>query len=465
MRPGSLGCTQSGPSTRREAGHPCGRIQGMTSDSVRARRMRRALVAVAAVLIIGAVVTTAALMKPLPPRTVVMATGPEGGAYAETARRYQTALARNGVHLELRATNGSVDNLKLLRDPKSGVSVALAQGGLTSAKESPDVVSLGTVFYEPVWVFLRGTRSLHLGARRFTGRIFIGQPGSGARALAVELIPLLGKDLSGVEIVDMTAAEASEALLRGELDLVMMVSGWESPILHRLLTAPGITIHSARRADALVALHPYLSKLNLPRGVTDLASNRPPADVQLIAAKASLLVRTDLHPAIQDLLLEAASELNGAPGIFNRAGQFPAAEPMDFPLSESARQYYRSGRPFLQRHLPFWLASFASQLLVLLIPLIGVIYPMFRLLPALYGWSMRRRIFRLYGELKFLEAELEARGADQAGAELSARLERLEERANHMYLPKAFAHMLYTLRLHIGLVRARIAKSVASDQR
>jgi hypothetical protein len=157
--------------------------------------------------------------------------------------------------------------------------------------------------------------------------------------------------------------------------------------------------------------------------------------------------------------------VHGAPGIFQRAGQFPAAEPMDFPLSESARQYYRSGRPFLQRHLPFWLASLVSQLLVLLIPVIGVIYPMFRLLPALYGWSMRRRIFRLYGELKFLEAELEARGAGQAGPEFSARLEQLEERANHMQVPKAFAHLLYTLRVHIELVRARIAKAAASGQR
>ena len=424
--------------------------------------MRRALVAIAAVLIVGALGVTVALMNPLPPRTVVMATGPEGGAYAEMARRYQAVLARNGVRLELRVTNGGVDNLKLLRDPNSGVSIAVAQGGLTSATESPDIVSLGTVFYEPVWVFLRGAQLPQPGTHGFTGRVSIGRPGSGTRALAEELLPALGQDLSRIKVVDMTAAEAGEALLRGELDVVVLVSGWESPTVHRLLTAPGITTVPAPRADAQVALRPYLSKLLLPRGVADLASDRPPTDVQLIAAKASLLVRKDLHPAIQDLLLEAASELSGAPGIFHRAGQFPAAEPMDFPLSESARQYYRSGRPFLQRHLPFWLASLASQLLVLLIPIVGVIYPMFRLLPALYGWSMRRRIFRLYGELKFFEAELEAQGAARVGPELSAKLDQLEQRADHMRVPKSFAHMLYTLRLHIDMVRARIAKAGAA---
>lgn len=434
----------------------------MTMDHVKEHRLRRALIAIAAVLLIGALAATVTLMEPLPPRTVVMATGAEASAYAETGRRYQAVLARHGIHLELRATNGGVDNLKLLRDPQSGVGVALAQGGLAATTQSPDVVSLGTLFYEPVWVFIRQSRSPLRSDHGFAGRVSIGRPGSGTRALADELLPALGYKFDRVEVVDMTAAEAGEALLRGELNLVMMVSGWEAPIVRRLLSAPEITTLSAPRADAHVALRPYLSKLILPRGVADLADDRPPADLQLIAAKASLLVRNDLHPAIQYLLLDAAAEVHGAPGIFVHAGQFPAAEPMDFPLSESARQYYHSGRPFLQRYLPFWLASLASQLLVLLIPVVGVMYPIFRLLPALYGWSMRRRIFRLYGELKFLEAEIATRGAGQAGPELAAKLDQLEQRADHMYVPKAFAHMLYTLRLHIELVRGRIAKSGAS---
>jgi hypothetical protein len=261
----------------------------------------------------------------------------------------------------------------------------------------------------------------------------------------------------------MTAAEAGEALLRGELDLAVIVSGWEAPIVRRLLTAPGITTLSATRADAHVALHPYLSKLVLPRGVGDLTSDRPPEDVQLLAAKASLLVRKDLHPAIQYLLLDAAAMTHGAAGIFNRAGQFPAAEPNDLPLSQTALQYFRSGLPWLQRNLPFWLASIASQLLVLLIPLVGVIYPIFRLLPALFDWSMQRRIFHLYGELRFLEADIDKLGTRHAGPDLHARLEQLEQRANHMHVPQAFAHMVYTLRLHIGIVRKRITTQDTSD--
>jgi TRAP-type uncharacterized transport system substrate-binding protein len=421
--------------------------------------LRRVLIALAVVLIAGGLFAAVALIDPLPPRSVVMATGAQGGAYAATGRRYQTVLSRSGVHLDLRATNGSLDNLGLLRDPAAGVSIALAQGGLTMATESTDVVSLGTVFYEPIWIFARGTPSLEPGSRGFTGRVSIGESGSGTRALATELLASIGQDLSRVEVVDLSNNDAGEALLRGELDMAMMVSGWEAQIVHRLLIAPGIATLTAPRADAQVALRPYLSKLTLPHGVADLVSDRPPADVQLMAGKASLLVRKDLHPAIQYLLLEAASEIHGGPGIFHRAGQFPAAEPMDLPLSDAARQYHRSGVPWLQRHLPFWLASLAAQALMLLVPILGVVYPIFKLLPALYGWIMRRRIFHLYGELKFLEAELEAQGADKAASDLSAKLDQLEARADHMHVPKAFTHMVYTLRLHIEIVRKRIANA------
>jgi NMT1-like family len=330
---------------------------------------------------------------------------------------------------------------------------------LTTATESADLVSLGTVFHEPVWIFVRGTQTLEPGSGGFKGRVSVGESGSGTRALTTALLSSIGQDLSHVEVVDLSNADAGEALLRGELDLAMMVSGWEAPIVRRLLIAPGITTMAAPRSDAQVALRPYLSKLVLPRGVADLISDRPPADVQLMATKASLLVRRDLHPAIQYLLLDSAAETHGAPGIFHRAGQFPAAEPMDLPLSEAARQYYRSGVPWLQRNLPFWLASLAAQALVLLVPIVGVIYPLFRLLPALYGWIMRGRIFHLYGELKLIEAELEMRSVDKVGPDLSAKLDQLEERANHMRVPKAFTHMLYTLRLHIEIVRKRIANA------
>jgi hypothetical protein len=198
--------------------------------------------------------------------------------------------------------------------------------------------------------------------------------------------------------------------------------------------------------------------LILPEGVGDLAKNRPPRDVVLIAPKASLVVRKDLHPAIQYLLLDAAEKIHSGPGIFQKAGQFPAAEAIDLPLSDVARQFHKSGRPFLQRHLPFWLAVLVDRLLVLLIPLVGVVYPLVRFAPSLYGLQMQRRIFRFYGELRFLERELESRGAGQSIDDLSSRLDRIEEKANHLRVPVFYSNMLYTLRMHISLVRGRMER-------
>jgi hypothetical protein len=192
--------------------------------------------------------------------------------------------------------------------------------------------------------------------------------------------------------------------------------------------------------------------------VGSLARNRPPADVELLATQASLVVHADLHPAIQYLLLDAAEQIHAGPGIFQRAGRFPAAETFDFPLSDEARHSYKSGKPFLQRYLPFWLAVLLDQLLILLIPVAGVLYPLLRIMPAAYNWGMQQRIFRLYRELRALEREVEGRAAGSSSADLVARLERLEQRASHLQVPVVYANLLYTLRNHIAFVRERLSR-------
>jgi len=393
---------------------------------------------------------------PMPPRTVVMATGPEGSAYAALGQKYKEILRRQNLRLELLATTGSVENIERLRDSQGGVSVAFVQGGTTSAAEAPELVSLGTLFYEPFWVFSR-VRPQNLPGGRTKGgmRVSFGPAGSGTNKLAHELAAAMGVDLDRTEVLELGPAEAGEQLLKGDLDLISIVAAWDAPIVRRLLLDHSVQLRDWPRADAHAALRPYLTKLVLPRGVADLASDRPPEDVRLLAAKASLVVRADLHPALHYLLLEAASEVHGGPGVFNRAGDFPAAEPVDLPLSESAREYYHGGRPFLQRYLPFWLAALASRLLLLLIPVVGILYPLFRLLPAAYGWGMQYRIYRLYGELKVLEMEFDG-GSGGPRHALDERLGQLERRADRIRVPLRFAPLLYNLKMHIGLVRERV---------
>lgn len=399
------------------------------------------------------------IIGPAPPRTITMATGAEGSAQQKFGERYRALLAAHGVELRLVATEGSVDNLQRLNHPSSGVSVAFVQAGLTTPGDSPDLLSLGTVFYEPVWVLFNGALPSHARGLFQGKRLSIGPEGSGTRKLGLELTVAVGVNLAGVDLHHLPDQDVSAAFRDGELDAAVIVAPWESTVVQQLLSSEGINVLSFPRADAQVALRPFLYKVILPEGVADLARNKPPRDLVLVAPKTSLVVRRDLHPALQYLLLDAAFRVHSTPGVFQKAGQFPAAEPMDLPLSNEARQYYLTGPPFLQRYLPFWLAVLAGRLLVVLIPVVAVIFPLVRLLPAAYGWAVRRRVFTLYGELKFIEAEMEARTSAADATDLLERLQRLENLANHLRVPTAFTHFLYTLRVHINLVRGRLLQA------
>lgn len=431
-------------------------------DEAHARILKWILLVAVAIVLAGALFFLL-VIQPAPPKFITMATGAEGSAYRQFGERYRATLARHGVELRLVPTEGGVENLQKLNDPASGVSVALVQGGLTTAGESPDLMALGTVFYEPVWIFL-GNPGMKRSPDLVGKRISMGPQGSGSRALGLELARAVGLGDAEKSLVDLSPQEALVALREDRLDVAIMVAPWESPYVRELLADARVTAAPFPRADAHVALRPYLTKVVVPEGVADLRNNRPPADLVLVAPKTSLVVRKDLHPALQYLLLEAATEVHSAPGIFQKAGQFPAAEPIDLPLSDEARQYYRTGPPFLLRYMPFWMAIFVGRLLIILIPVIGVMLPLFRLLPAVYGWYIRRRIFRLYGELKFIEAELDSPSAAAGARDRLERLDRLEARANRLRVPTMFSHFLYTLRAHMDLVRKRMEKRVPSGQ-
>lgn len=394
----------------------------------------------------------------LPPRTVTMATGAAGGAYHELGLRYRDILARSGVRLRLVNTTGGLDNLARLRDRRSGVQVGFIQGGTTTKEESPQVESLGTVFFEPLWMFYRSGIGRDIEA--FRGRrVSIGPEGSGGRALTLEILKRTKVDGVVGELLGFPPEEAADKLIAGEIAIAFIVSGWDSPVVRRLMEADGIEVVSVPRPDALVALYPFLNKVVLPAGVADLAANRPPVDTILLAPKASLAVRGDLHSAIQYLLLNAAVEIHSPPGIFQKAGQFPAAEAVDLPLSEEAQRFYKSGRPVLQAYLPFWLAALVERFLVVFLPVLVLLYPAFTLLPQAYDWLMQSKIRRLYDEMRAIERDLAA-GREAPGA-LNEKLDGLYQSASELQVPVKYASMQYTLRMHLDLVRDRIAARAA----
>ena len=395
-----------------------------------------------------------AALRPLPGRDVSIATGTAGSAYADIAEHYREILARDGVRLHLVPTNGAVENLERLRDARTGVDAGFVLGGTTSERESPDLVSLGTVFYEPLWVFSRYATLFELLRERPNARISIGPLGSASRPLVLKVLALNRIDTTTLQLSGFGQDEGVRRLIAGEIDAVAMLSAWDSPAVQQLLLAPGIDLMGFERADAYVALYPTFSKLVLPRGVADIGANRPPADVPLIASKASLVVRRDLHPALQYLLIQAAIEVHGRPGIFQRADEFPAPQAIDLPLSDEARHLYKSGPSIMQRKLPFWLAELLQRLAIVILPLAGILYPLWFLLPGLYRRHMENRLYRFYGELGFIERALQNCTDAEKRAQMLARIEELERRAIELHMPSSYSEKSFTLRAHIRALRA-----------
>jgi TRAP-type uncharacterized transport system substrate-binding protein len=426
----------------------------LKTEDLNRRVVGIAAISVAALTALG-IWLTFSLLRPTPPRSVAMAIDPEGSYSAELGNRYRELLARDGVELRLVPTAGAVESMARLRDPKSGTSIAIIPAGISNHQASPELVSLGTLFYEPLWLFSRGQHVESLEQFRSL-RISIGHEGSASHVLALEFLARVGIiDQKSATLLPLKPTEASAKLLNGEIDAAVLMGAWETPAVRQLLIAKEVDLAGIRRADAWVALYPFLNKLVLPAGVASMAENRPPTDVQLIAPKASLVVRGDLHPAIQYLLLEAASQIHAGPGVFHKAGQFPAPESIDLPLSSHARQFYKTGPPFLQRNLPFWLAVLVQQALVLLLPVVGVLYPLLRITPKVFMAIQTRRVYWLYSELRLLEKELASAGA---GKDFIERFDQLENRTSRLWVPASLRPKLYDLRSHIRLVREEAGK-------
>ena len=395
-------------------------------------------------------------VRPAPPDWLVMTTGAPGGAYETFAKRYQEILARDGVELVLRPSSGALENLQRLTDDDAEVDAGFMQSGVGSAAGAPGLVSLGALYYEPLWIIYRGSKDLDRLSQLKGRRIAIGPEGSGTRTLALQLLGANDIALPQDTLVPLGLADALVEFRSGKLDAAFVIAGADSPALQEMLRLGNARVMSMSQAPAYTRLFPFLTAVTLPQGSLDLVRNIPARDTVLLSPTANLVAREDLHPALMTLLIQAAIEVHSRPGLFQRAGEFPAPVENDFPLSDEARRYYKSGPPFLQRYLPFWVADLVERLVVLIVPLIVVMIPVMRILPTLYTWRIKRRISRWYGELKLLEAELDSSRAASELPGFLSRLDQIERLASKVRVPLAYADLLYNLRAHIYLVRAEI---------
>lgn len=405
-------------------------------------------------LLLAAVVAAAAhWVKPLPPDRLVFAAGPAGGAYDAVAQRYRERLAREGIALEIVTTRGTVENLALLRGDTRRADAALIQGGVGTGAPGEGLEALGSVFYEPVFVFhQRGLELVRL-SQLVGRRVAIGPEGSGTRSLALRLLARNGVTEANATLLPAGTTEAIRGLVGGEIDAGFFVIAHPLPSLDALFRAPGLELFAFERAEAYKMSFPFVSAVTLPSGSIDLAADIPSRDVKLIAPAAGLVVREDLHPALKNLLVRVAREIHAGQQLFSPSGRFPSLDHLDHPINSYARRNIESGPSFFARFLPFWVAVWGERLLILLLPLLGILLPLARITPPLFRWQTERRIYRWYRHLGHLEQEARNSPADDASRAIRAQLDELHARVRRVRVPLSYAKQLYDLREHIDFVR------------
>lgn len=422
----------------------------------------RDLVASLAPVVLASIIAIAIafhFVQPAPPSTITISSGPEGSLYRSVAEKYRSILARNGIKLEILPSGGSLDNLKRLTDANGRADVGFVQGGVAAGTDIDNVVSLGSVFYEPLAIVYQKPRPIQRLSELKKMRIAIGPEGSGTRFLALTLLKANGILPDGpTRLIDLAGQAAVDALLKHQIDAAFLMGDSAAPgTIRQMLHTKGIRLFDFPQADAYLHRFRYLSKLELPPGSFDLGENLPPKPLVMLAPTVELVARADLHPALSDLLIEAAKEVHGRATLMQRHGEFPAPLEHEYQISEDAARYYKSGKSFAYHYLPFWLASLADRILVMLVPIIIVLIPGLRLVPTLYAWRIKRRIYRHYGQLMALErATLEPVSAEDRTA-LLARLNEIENSVITGKIPGSFADETYVLRQHINFVRERLS--------
>ncbi|MGF7132891.1 TRAP transporter TAXI family solute receptor [Paraburkholderia sp. EB58] len=422
-------------------------------------------------LIIGAILLLAVLgwalatvLEPANQRTIVITTGADKGIYRSFADRYAPILKRDGIKLDIRSSSGSVENYERLANPDSEYEVGFIQSGTTSPKETDHLQTIAAVSYEPIWVFYRGDTTIDRLAQLRGTRVGIGVAGSGLLNVSQVLLGYSGITGSNTTLLQMDAAKAYQRLEDGSLDAAFFI-GRPDAEMQRTLLNSNLKLMSFAQADALVQKFPSLSKIVFPRGSTSIVNDLPRSDVTLLAATALLVAKDSLHPALVYLLLDAAKTVHGGEDYFTPIGTFPNLNTEEFPVSDESTRYFKSGRPFLQRYLPFWLASFIERRLLILLPFMALLIGLLQALPRVAEARIKNRLVVWYREIKALEDEIwrNRQPTPDQIAQWRDEIENIDAHASRIRIPQRYLRDVYALKQAIRVVRDRIFQ-VGSDR-
>ena len=417
------------------------------------------------VCIMGIVSLALIYFIPAPPSKVVMATAFKGASFEYYGQKYREIFARSHVELELRETAGGAENVKLLQDSKSGVQIAFVTGGVSDGKHAPGILSLGTVYNQPYWIFYSSTESLDRMSQLKGKRIAVGPEGSGTRLSAEKILGKGGVSSETATLLPFAGLAAVKALSDKKVDAVWIIGSPDATAVKSFLGNPGVRLLGFPMAEAFTRIFPELVRLVLPKGVVDIDKTIPADDVLLIGTTSKVLVRSDLHPEIVELLLQTMTETHSGQEIFQRSGEFPNGTDAEYPVAATAIDYYKNGPSYLRRHLPLWLSVYVQRAIAVLVASIAIGLPLFHYLPLLYKWNMRRRLLYWYSQLKALEASFDASPSEKNLVEKQTEIERIEDAVSHIRFPLTFSDQVYNLRSHIDIVRRKIASHTNESAR
>jgi TRAP-type uncharacterized transport system substrate-binding protein len=430
----------------------------IATDSIMGFTRWQIFKALTAAVVIGSATWLALIyFIPTPPSRVVMATAFKGASFEYYGRQYQEIFARSHVELELRETAGAVENLKLLQDPHAGVQIAFVTGGLSDAKRAPGVLSLGTVYDQPFWIFYSANQQLDQLSQLKGKRIAVGPVGSATRYMAEQVLGKGGVNSETAALLPFAGSAAEKALKEGQVDAVWIIGVPEATAVQSFLRDPNVRPMNFPMAEAFTRLFPDLARMTLPQGTVDIEQVIPSSDVQLIGTKAKVLIRSDLHPEIVQLLLRTMKEVHGGPDLFHRSGEYPNGSDSEYPVAATAIEFYKNGPSFMQRHLPLWLSVHVQRAIAVLLTGVAIGLPLLHFVPQAFNWMTRRRLFYWYAELRALETSSSTATSYKQLVQKLAEIERIEESLSKIHFPLTFADQVYTLRGHIDIVRQKIA--------
>ncbi len=396
-------------------------------------------------------------LLPTPPVRVLMATGFKGTGFHYFGLKYREAFARVGVDLDLRETTGAVENLELLQTPASGIQIAFVLGGISDGDRSPGLLSFGTTHNVAFWVFYARSETLDNLTQLKGKRVAVAPVGSGIRVVGEKVLGAFGINGHNTKFIPVGGDAAYDALEKGEVDAVWTTAAPDLPAIQRVFRNPNVRLLNIKSAEALSRTSPEFFRLDLPQGAINIGENIPPTDIAVVGARARVLVRSDLHPEIANLLLKVMTQIHSKPGIFQRGSDFPASSDPEYPMAQTAIDFYRDGPSFLRRQLPLWLNVYVQRIIVLIAAIVPLVFLVIGGEPQVYRWIIRERVRPYYSRLRILEREAQSALSAEQVTYLSNELETIDREASTLRLPGRYADSFFSLKVHINLIRIRLA--------